>query len=135
MINPYFLFEIASHRFLIETISLVEVLNRYKIYPVPRAPKKILGMATVRASIVVVFNLRALLNIDSPPSKSLLMIAEHDGQKIGFVVDSVDIAQGFTESQSQSAHPLSNYISKSFSKDGVQAHLLDLESLLSQQST
>lgn len=131
MINPYFLFEIASHTFLVETISLVEILKEYTIYPIPKSPKTILGMTSVRGSIVVLFNLRALLGIETPvPSSALLMIVECNTQKVGLVVDSVDIAQGLEAMQTDQAHPLQQYIVQSFSHNNAQTHLLDLELLL-----
>lgn len=129
--NPYFLFQIGSHHFFIKTHRLVEILQTYEVHTIPHSPPHILGFAALQGTIIVLVNMHQLLRIPLPTTENArLMIFEYQGEKVGIVVDFIDVAHSFSEIKSPTNHPLKTHILNSFEHSGFVAHLLNMESLL-----
>ena len=129
--NPYFLFQIESYRFLIETHNLVEILTTYEIHAIPRAPPHILGLTSIRSSIVVILDMRHLLSLQHPAAQhARLVIVEHNNENFGILVDFIDAAQSLSEADPPTAHPLKSHIRDSFLHQDQVAHVLNIATLL-----
>ncbi|MEC7983660.1 MAG: chemotaxis protein CheW [Myxococcota bacterium] len=128
--TPYFLFQIESHSFLIETHRLVEILQTYEIYDIPRSPKHILGFTAFRGSIAVLINLQSLLKVSPPTPKSRLIIFEYEHHNVGIIVDFVDMAHPLVSASTDLKHPLQTFLRQSYLHNDQIVRVLDLDALI-----
>jgi len=84
-------FDLADQHFAFELTDVEAVLKVPTIVEVPRAPECLLGVATLRGSVVPVFDLRRILGLPSPAPvrESRLVLAFNQGEKNALLVDRV----------------------------------------------
>lgn len=88
-------FWIDSEEFAIDIQAIQQILKVPAITPVPRTPKQILGITSLRGIIVPVVDLRSFLGIASREStrESRVLVLRAEGDPIGLLVDRVSSVQ------------------------------------------
>jgi twitching motility protein PilI len=70
-----------------------ELVEHTRIYPLPTAPHWFLGLINLRGTLVPVFDLKALFQMDNPATqKTSLLVLNKDEQAVGFLIDDLPVA-------------------------------------------
>ncbi|HDT15502.1 MAG TPA: hypothetical protein ENN55_04760 [Firmicutes bacterium] len=90
-------FEVSGELFAVEVIYTREILNYKRITPVPSMPAYVLGMITLRDSVVPVlslgarfFNRREMFTEDTK-----ILVVESNGEPVGLIADNVRSVRNF----------------------------------------
>jgi twitching motility protein PilI len=88
---------------LIPSGMLSEVVEDAKIYPLPTAPHWFQGLINLRGTLVPIFNLKVLFQIDKPDTEdgTNLLVLNSDDQAAGFLIDGLPMALNVTQSLTQ----------------------------------
>ena len=91
----------------VEILSIREIIKLREITEVPRAPRFLLGIITVRGLVMPVIDLRRRLRLDSAPMGRLarILVVLHRGERFGVVVDEVRDVVRFADSQIEPPPP------------------------------
>ncbi|OGQ91021.1 MAG: hypothetical protein A2289_00790 [Deltaproteobacteria bacterium RIFOXYA12_FULL_58_15] len=75
----------------VEIVQIQEIIKVPVITPVPRAPACVLGIISLRGTIVPVADLRAILGMSPLPAAraSRILVLRGDGEPVGLLVDQV----------------------------------------------
>ena len=90
--NKFLLFKIADEEFGVEISSVISIINMVNITGVPHTPHYLKGIINLRGEIVPVLEIRSRFMMEEIPYDDLtcIIILEHDGEKIGLIVDAVN---------------------------------------------
>jgi purine-binding chemotaxis protein CheW len=105
-IKEYLGFFLAGERYGIQLTNIREILSLPPITPVPRAPRAVIGVCSVRGLLVTVVNLSHVLNLESRPAgrRTRILLAEADsGEILGLMVDEVSHVLRLATSQVEAA--------------------------------
>jgi len=136
-------FRLAGEEYAVDIEKIVEIVPPRGTTRVPNADRSIVGIMSLRGTIVTVFDLRRKLGHppigDAEASDRRLIVVEREGETAGFLVDKVSRVVKLDPSELES-HPVvsaaeqSDYVGGVFqSSDGL-VILLDLEKILAGQS-
>jgi purine-binding chemotaxis protein CheW len=99
-------FALAGELYGVPLTKIREILSAPPITGVPRAPRDVVGVCSVRGLLVSVFDLRRRLNIEERPltrrARILLMQTDH-GEVVGLLVDEVRQVLRLAESEIEPA--------------------------------
>lgn len=90
--SDYLVFRLASEWHAIAVSHVREILKLPPLTPVPRAPRSVIGIISVRGQIVTVIDLRRKLNLAETPAspKTRILLADGArGETLGMWVDEV----------------------------------------------
>jgi purine-binding chemotaxis protein CheW len=90
--TEYLAFLLASETYAVQIAQLAEILRPPPITEVPRAPRVILGVISVRGKLVTVVDLRRRLNLPEAPvdrRSRILLVDSGGGEQLGLLVDEV----------------------------------------------
>lgn len=130
-------FAINEQLFGIDIANVSEIIRLEKVTPIPQAPYYAEGVINIRGSVIPVINLHTLFGIQTGTrdDKCRVIIAEHDGQKFGLIVDAVYEVKKITPDQIKPAPPsitVDQYYLKGIILDGDRlVVLLDPNKILS----
>ena len=98
--GDYLVFSLGGDPYALPIGVITEILKPLPITEVPRAPKGIAGLASVRGRLVTVFDLRRRFGLAEPGRDKRLRILLVDGgdETLGLLVDEVRGVQRFEES-------------------------------------
>jgi len=84
-------FRIAEQDFCFDIISVREIRGWVPATIIPHAPPCVLGVINLRGAVVPIVNLATRLNLEvmAPTSRSVIIIAQVNGQIVGLLVDAV----------------------------------------------
>jgi len=84
-------FKLSDEEYAVELLKITEIIRLPGITPVPRAPKTIRGIISLRGTIVPVFDLRIPLGLKELPSarKTRIVVAMSGNGVVGLWVDEV----------------------------------------------
>src|SRR4051794_33894191 len=84
-------FRIEKSEYALPVGNVGEILRMVAIAPVPEAPDWLSGVINLRGRVIPVIDLRTRLALPKLPVgiNTPIIVAEHDGQMIGLVADSV----------------------------------------------
>jgi len=88
----YLAFLLAGERYGIELTRIREILSSPPLTPVPRAPRDVLGICSVRGLVVTVLDLRRRLRLEErpPTRRARILLTQTDwGEVMGLYVDEV----------------------------------------------
>ena len=90
-ITEYLAFRLAHDAFAAPVAIIREILKPPPITHVPRAPRHVLGVVSVRGLVVTVLDLRRLMRLPEAPlaSRSRILLVAADGETLGLLVDEV----------------------------------------------
>jgi purine-binding chemotaxis protein CheW len=90
--TEYLAFGLASETYAVQIAQLAEILRPPPITEVPRAPRVVLGVVSVRGKLVTVIDLRRRLNLVEAPidrRSRILLVDSGLGEQLGLLVDEV----------------------------------------------
>ncbi|HET8760533.1 MAG TPA: chemotaxis protein CheW [Nitrospiria bacterium] len=84
-------FRLDNEEYAVRIRSVREIIRPTEITPIPRSPADILGIISLRGTIVPIFDLRRRLGLPRRESdhKSRIVVIVIDGAPVGMVVDQV----------------------------------------------
>jgi purine-binding chemotaxis protein CheW len=87
----YVTFSLAGEAYAVPISGVAEILKPLPITPVPRAPRVVIGVMTVRGRLVTVIDLRRRLGLKEAPldQKTRILITDTGDERIGLLVDEV----------------------------------------------
>lgn len=83
------MFDLGDETYGINIENVEEVVNVQVLTEVPRAPSGILGIITLRGSVIPIIDVKAKLNLGSSSDGERIVIVEVNGTKFGFYADKV----------------------------------------------
>lgn len=106
--TEYLAFGLASEAYAVRIELITEILRPPPMTEVPRAPKSVRGIVSVRGRLVTVLDLRARLLVKEAPlaSRSRMLLAEHRGEAMGLLVDEVRQVYRLADSEIEPAAAL-----------------------------
>src|SRR5579862_7068060 len=107
--TEYLAFVLAGEAYAVQIAHVAEILRPPPITEVPRAPRAVLGVISVRGKLVTVVDLRRRFRLAESPidRKSRVLLADvGDGEQIGLVVDEVQQVYRMTENEIEPANVL-----------------------------
>jgi purine-binding chemotaxis protein CheW len=133
----YLAFALSGETYAVQISFVAEILKPPPITEVPRAPRNVLGVISVRGRLVTVLDLRRRFRLPESPidrkSRILLADAGHDEQ-IGLLVDEVLQVHRLAENEIEAANVLGGdqpaHIAGIGRPPGVLLILIDLRPIL-----
>ena len=95
------IFDLENQKYALPCESIVKIVNAVAITPLPHMPKKIIGIINVHGSVIIVIDIRILMEL---PPKELelsdkIIITKTAKRHVAFIVDSVDELSEIEESR------------------------------------
>jgi len=89
--REFLAFELGSENYALPLASVREILKPPPVTGVPRAPRDVLGIISVRGRITTVIDLRRRLNLEERPlsKASRILLVDREDEIIGVLVDRV----------------------------------------------
>lgn len=91
-IAEYLAFRLSGETYALPLSDIREILTQHVLTPVPRAPKEILGIVSVRGQLVTVLDPRVRLRLKPQPQTKrsrILAVLAPSGETMGLFVDEV----------------------------------------------
>ncbi|MEI7892758.1 MAG: chemotaxis protein CheW [Myxococcales bacterium] len=107
--TEYLAFTLAGEAYAVQIAFIAEILKPPPITEVPRAPRNILGVVSVRGKLVTVVDLRRRFQLAESPidRKSRILLTDLGlGEQIGLLVDEVLQVYRLAESELEAASAL-----------------------------
>jgi purine-binding chemotaxis protein CheW len=133
----YLAFSLAGEAYAVRIALIAEILKPPPITGVPRAPRSVIGVVSVRGRLVTVIDLRRRLRL--PESKMdrrtrILLTSADRGEQIGLLVDEVRQVYRMADNEIEPAHVLGGdqapHIAGIGRPEGALLILLDLNPIL-----
>ncbi len=139
-LREFLVFSLAGELYAVELTKVREILSPPPITEVPRAPRQVLGVCSVRGMLVTVVDLRRRLGVEeSPPTRRsrLLLAPGEEDEMLGLLVDEVKHVVRLAESQIEIASnvlggdPSEHVLGVGRPDDDLVLVLLDIGSVMS----
>jgi len=100
-------FVVGGEIYGVDILSIREIIKWRDVTEVPRAPRFLLGVVTVRGLVMPVIDLRRRLRLDarSLSRTARILVVVHKGERYGLVVDEVRAVVRFADSQIEPPPP------------------------------
>lgn len=100
-------FLVGGEVYGVEILSIREIIKLREITEVPRGPRFLLGVVTVRGLVMPVIDLRLRLRLEAPPltRAARILVVLHKGERFGLLVDEVRGVVRFAEGQIEPPPP------------------------------
>jgi purine-binding chemotaxis protein CheW len=94
-------FVVGGEVYGVEILSIREIIKLREITEVPRAPRFLLGVVTVRGLVMPVVDLRLRLRLDAAPlsRNARILVVMFKGERFGLLVDEVRGVVRFADAQ------------------------------------
>jgi len=102
MKDLFLIAHIAGRTVAIASEQVGSVVDIGEVTPVPRAPRLVRGLATLRSRVVTVIDTRIALGLDGEGTAARAVIVRVDGHDYAMLVDALDDVSAFA------LHPLAN---------------------------
>ena len=91
-VRQYLAFNLANEEYALDITRISEIIKVREFTDIPRAPKFILGIISLRGVVVPVFDLRQRLNlgVSEQFSTSRIVVSQMDDMLVGLLVDSIN---------------------------------------------
>jgi purine-binding chemotaxis protein CheW len=92
LFERYLEFNLANEHYMVDLLSVLEVISMPETTPIPNAPHFIKGIMNLRGQIVTIFDLRKKLGIpiEENNSEVAVMILKINDTQMGVIVDSIN---------------------------------------------
>lgn len=100
-VREFLVFVVNDELYGVELVKVREILTPPPITMVPRAPREVIGVCSVRGLLVTVVDLRLRLGAGEGPRgrRSRILLTEVNGEVMGLMVDEVRQVMRLTESE------------------------------------
>lgn len=100
-------FVVGGEVYGVEILSIREIIKLREITEVPRAPRFLLGVVTVRGLVLPVVDLRLRLKLDAAElgRAARILVVMHRGERYGLLVDEVRGVVRFSDDQIEPPPP------------------------------
>jgi len=90
--RQYLAFHLGNEEYALDITRISEIIKVREFTDIPRAPKFILGIISLRGVVVPVFDLRLRLNlgVSEMLPTSRIVVSQLDDMKVGLLVDSIN---------------------------------------------
>lgn len=108
-LTHYLAFLLAGETYAVEIAKIAEILKPPPVTEIPRAPRDVLGVVSVRGKLVTVIDLRRRFRLTEAPldRKSRILLTEAPGEEqMGLLVDEVLQVYRLAEGEIESAQVL-----------------------------
>ncbi len=129
-------FRIGNEEFAVDIRKVQEINKTIKITKIPNAPSYVEGVVNLRGKIIPIVSLRRKLGLDQAAydKTTRIMVADVQGQVLGFVVDSVSEVLRIHDPKIEPAPGITNGSNSSYVEGVINLEdrilmLLDLEAL------
>jgi purine-binding chemotaxis protein CheW len=132
----YLAFVLAGDTYAVQIAFIAEILKPPPVTEVPRAPRDVIGVMSVRGRLVTVIDLRRRfrLNEQPPDRKTRILLVETGIEQIGLLVDEVLQVYRLADAEIEPAHVLGGdqpaHIAGIGRPEGALLILLDLKPIL-----
>ena len=132
----YVTFALAGEAYAVPIAHIAEILKPLPITPVPRAPRVVIGVMTVRGRLVTVIDLRRRLRLPEADvdHRTRILITDTGDERIGLLVDEVMQVHRLAESEIEPRDVLGGdpqpYLAGIGRPEGALLTLLDLRPIL-----
>jgi len=132
----YVSFALAGEAYAVPIARITEILKPLPITPVPRAPRFVVGVMTVRGRLVTVIDLRKRLRVRESPmdTKTRILITDTGEERVGLLVDEVMQVHRLADSEIEPKEVLGGdpepYLAGIGRPQGALLVLLDLRPIL-----
>jgi purine-binding chemotaxis protein CheW len=107
--TEYLAFSLAGESYGVQIAHIAEILKPLPITEVPRAPRNVIGVMSVRGKLVTVVDLRRRLKLHESPMdrRSRILLADAGGgELIGLLVDEVKQVYRLADQEIEAANVL-----------------------------
>jgi len=140
--SRFSVFIIAEKLFGIELSNVDEVITLPKISKVPSSPRNILGVFSLRGTILTLIEVNETLGlpVQEIDEEKMVLIVDHQNQRIGIIVEKVLDVVNVEESEIQlpsreMSHKMARNIIGYYEKEGIGSiNLLNLAEVLSSEN-
>ena len=132
----YLAFGLAGDTYAVRISFIAEILKPPPLTPVPRAPREIIGVMSVRGRLVTVIDLRRRFRLNEQPfdRKTRILLVDLGDEHIGLLVDEVLQVYRLAETEIEPAHVLGGdqpaHIAGIGRPEGALLILIDLKPIL-----
>ena len=100
-------FAVGGEVYGVDILSIREIIKLREITEVPRAPRFLLGVVTVRGLVLPVVDVRLRLRLDVKPlgRSARILVVLHKGERYGLLVDEVRGVVRFADAQIEPPPP------------------------------
>jgi len=87
-------FKLADEEYAIDIMQIKEITIPGALTPIPRAPEYILGILSLRGSILPVFDAKKKIGLPSGErtDRTRIIVVKHHGEEVGILVDDITSA-------------------------------------------
>jgi len=134
--TEYLAFVLAGDMYAVQIAYIAEILKPPPLTEVPRAPREIIGVMSVRGRLVTVIDLRRRFRLaeQAQDRKTRILLVETGDEQIGLLVDEVLQVYRLAESEIEPAHVLGGeqpaHIAGIGRPEGALLVLVDLKPIL-----
>jgi purine-binding chemotaxis protein CheW len=107
--TEYLAFVLAGETYAVQIAHIAEILKSLPITEVPRAPRTVLGVISVRGKLVTVVDLRRRFHLPESPMdrRTRILLADvGTGEQVGLLVDEVQQVWRLANEEIEPAHVL-----------------------------
>jgi purine-binding chemotaxis protein CheW len=134
--TEYLAFVLAGDTYAVQIAYIAEILKPPPLTEVPRAPREIIGVMSVRGRLVTVIDLRRRFRLaeQAPDRKTRILLVETGEEQIGMLVDEVLQVYRLADAEIEPAHVLGGeqpaHIAGIGRPEGALLILVDLKPIL-----
>jgi purine-binding chemotaxis protein CheW len=133
----YLSFSLGSEDFAVPLLNVREVIGVPECTKLPFTPEYVLGIMNIRGQVITVIDLRKRLglSINDLTQESAVVVCEHDGVRVGALVDSVNQVLNpkvdeIHDKPEVEKNVKSQYVDKLFRRDRHIVSFLDVSKIL-----
>lgn len=107
-IREFLAFVVASESYALPLSCIREILRVPSVTPVPRAPREVLGIISVRGQVTTLIDLRERLNVRAAPvsSRTRVLLVDQGDEIMGLLCDRVKQVHRLNENEVELASVL-----------------------------
>jgi purine-binding chemotaxis protein CheW len=107
-------FYTGGQSFSIDITQVREIRRWSAVTPLPHSPSEVLGVMNLRGAVIPIFDLAVHFGLDRTPEnpRNVIVIAAHEAQTVGLLVESVSEILSVTRDEIQETPDLRNESAK-----------------------
>ncbi len=135
-------FKLGEEEYAVDIMQIKEITIPTEMTPIPRAPEYILGILSLRGSILPVFDAKKRIGLPARErtNRTRIIIVNHQGEEVGLLVDGVTSAAHIPSSAIEPPPPIlkgveAEYITGVGRVDDRMMIIMDIEEVCRMEET